>query len=42
MTPCLRGEIYYVAFDPAPGSEAKKTRPALVLQTIEPTAPARS
>jgi mRNA interferase MazF len=32
MTPCLRGEIYYVAFDPAVGSEAKKARPALVLQ----------
>lgn len=32
MTSFLRGEIYYVAFDPALGSEARKTRPALVLQ----------
>jgi mRNA interferase MazF len=32
MTACQRGEIYYVAFDPAVGSEVKKTRPALVLQ----------
>ena len=27
-----RGEIYLVAFDPARGSELKKTRPALVIQ----------
>lgn len=32
VTPCFRGEIYYVAFDPSVGSEAKKARPALVLQ----------
>lgn len=32
MIACTRGEIYLVAFDPALGSEAKKTRPALVLQ----------
>ena len=27
-----RGEIYVVNFDPAAGSEIKKTRPALILQ----------
>lgn len=27
-----RGEIYLVSFDPAVGSEIKKTRPALILQ----------
>lgn len=27
-----RGEIYLVSFDPALGSEIKKTRPALILQ----------
>lgn len=27
-----RGEIYMVNFDPAAGSEIKKTRPALILQ----------
>jgi len=27
-----RGEVYFVSFDPALGTEIKKTRPALVLQ----------
>jgi mRNA interferase MazF len=27
-----RGEIYFVSFDPAVGSEIQKTRPALILQ----------
>jgi mRNA interferase MazF len=27
-----RGEIYWVAFDPAMGREIKKTRPALIIQ----------
>ncbi|HNR80909.1 MAG TPA: type II toxin-antitoxin system PemK/MazF family toxin [Candidatus Pacearchaeota archaeon] len=31
LTP-KRGEIYLVGFDPAIGSEIKKTRPALVIQ----------
>jgi len=28
----LRGEVYFVAFDPTPGAEIRKTRPALILQ----------
>ncbi|MBP9024201.1 MAG: type II toxin-antitoxin system PemK/MazF family toxin [Spirochaetes bacterium] len=31
MTKPCRGEIWYVEFDPAKGSEIAKTRPALVL-----------
>lgn len=32
MTIPRRGEVYLVRFDPAEGSEIKKTRPALILQ----------
>jgi mRNA interferase MazF len=32
MTFPRRGEVYLVRFDPAEGSEIKKTRPALILQ----------
>lgn len=28
----LRGEVYFVAFDPTLGAEIRKTRPALILQ----------
>ena len=28
----LRGEVYFVAFDPTLGAEIRKTRPALLLQ----------
>lgn len=28
-----RGEVWWVNFDPAPGSEVKKTRPAVIVST---------
>ncbi len=28
----LRGEVYFIAFDPTLGAEIRKTRPALILQ----------
>lgn len=31
MTGMLRGEVYWVRFDPAEGGEIKKTRPAIVV-----------
>ena len=32
MTNPKRGNVYLVNFDPTPGAEIRKTRPALVLQ----------
>lgn len=32
VKPVARGEIYLVEFDPAVGSEIKKTRPAIIIQ----------
>ncbi len=32
MKTVIRGEIYLVEFDPAVGSEIKKTRPAIIIQ----------
>jgi mRNA interferase MazF len=32
VTTVIRGEIYLVEFDPAVGSEIKKTRPAIIIQ----------
>lgn len=32
---CQRGDIWWVALDPAIGSEAKKTRPAVVVSSDE-------
>jgi mRNA interferase MazF len=31
VTGMLRGEVYWVRFDPAEGGEIKKTRPAIVV-----------
>ena len=33
-----RGEVWWVAFDPSLGGEIKKTRPAIVVATMPPTA----
>ena len=30
-TPMKRAEVWWVAFDPAPGSEIRKTRPAVIV-----------
>ena len=35
--PMKRGEVWWVAFDPAVGSEIRKTRPAVIGATTRPT-----
>jgi mRNA interferase MazF len=32
LAPPRRGDVYFVAFDPASGTEIRKTRPALIIQ----------
>lgn len=35
MVVCRRGDVYLVSFDPATGSEIRKTRPCLILSPNE-------